>query len=96
MIRVTVEFLGLPNAAKLAGAKSLALSFPGGTVADVVRALVDQHGEALGRLLLDGEGKLDLAFQVIRNKTEWLHRGQLERPVADGDTVTITMLVGGG
>ena len=96
MIHVTIEFLGLPNAAKLAGGKSFALSFAGGTIADLVRALVEQRGEPLGRFLLDGEGKLDLAFQVIHNKTEWLRREQLDRAVADGDTVTITMLVGGG
>ena len=96
MIHVTIEFLGLPNAAKLAGGKSFALSFAGGTIADLVRALVEQRGEPLRRFLLDGEGKLDLAFQVIHNKTEWLRREQLDRAVADGDTVTITMLVGGG
>jgi len=46
--------------------------------------------------LLDGEGKLDLAFQVIHNRTAWLRREQLDRAVADGDTVAIAMLVGGG
>ena len=96
MIHVTVEFLGLPNAAKLAGAKSSALSLPGGTIADAVRALVDEHGEKLGRLLLDEQGRLDLAFQVIHNQTDWLRRDQLDRPLRDGDVVTITMLVGGG
>jgi hypothetical protein len=96
MIRVTVEFLGLPNAAKLAGAKSFPLELPGGTIADLVQALADRHGEPLRRLLLDDEGRLDLSFQVIHNKTEWLRREQLDRPLGDGDVVTITMLVGGG
>lgn len=95
-MKVTVDFLGLPNAAKLAGGKSIDVVFPGGSIADLVTAFVERRGEALGRFLLDGEGQLDLSFQVIHNRTEWLRREQLDRAVQDGDTVTITMLVGGG
>jgi len=96
MIRVTVDFLGLPNAAKLAGAKAVPLALPGGTIADAISSLVAGRDARLGKLLLDGEGKLDLAFQVIRNGKEWLRREQLGLPLSDGDVLTITMLVGGG
>ena len=96
MTRVTVDFRGLPNAQKLAGAKSLALEVDGSTVADAVRTLGDRGGEKLRRFLLDDEGKLDLAFQVVHNGRDWLRRDQLDRPIAEGDVVTITMLVGGG
>ena len=96
MVRVTFDFLGLPNARKLAGAKALALEVDGDTVADAVRTLADRGGEKLRRFLLDGEGKLDLAFQVVHNGRDWLRRDQLDRPIAEGDVVTITMLVGGG
>jgi hypothetical protein len=96
MIRVTVDFLGLPHAAKLAGAKAVPLALPGGTIADAIAALTSGRDPRLGKLLLDGEGKLDLAFQVILNGKEWLRREQLDRPLGDGDRLTITMLVGGG
>ena len=96
MSRVTVEFLGLPNAAKLAGGRSLALDCPDGTIAAAIRAAADRGGPPLARYLLDAEGRLDLSFQVVLNNREWLRRDQLDRPLHDGDVVAITMLVGGG
>jgi hypothetical protein len=65
-------------------------------VADAVRAVAARGGESLRRFLLDGEGRLDLAFQVVHNGRDWLRRDQLVRQLAEGDVVAITMLVGGG
>ncbi|MBI5500569.1 MAG: MoaD/ThiS family protein [Deltaproteobacteria bacterium] len=96
MIRVTVEFLGLPNAAKLAGGRSLPLDVDGGTVADAVRALAARGGDGLRRFLLDDQGRLDLSFQIVHNNRDWLRRDQLDRPLGEGDVLAITMLVGGG
>lgn len=96
MIRVTVEFPGLPNAARLVGAKSLPLAVEGATVADAIRTLVARGGEPLRRFLLDDEGRLDLAFHVVHNHRDWLRRDQLDRPLADGDVLGITLLVSGG
>jgi hypothetical protein len=37
-----------------------------------------------------------MAFRVVHGAGEWLSRDQLDRPLSDGDQVTIAMLVGGG
>ena len=63
---------------------------------DVVTEADRRSERFLRRFLLDDQGRLDLAFQVVHNGRDWLRRDQLDRPIAEGDVVTITMLVGGG
>lgn len=96
MMTVTVEFISLPNVVKMIGAKSVAVEFDGGAVADLVSALVARHGERLGRFLCDENGELDPAIRVRLGDAEWLGADRLERTLRDGDRVTLAMLVGGG
>jgi len=95
-MRLTVEFLSLPNAAKIVGGKTTPFEFPGGTVAELLAALARTHGEPFRRALLDADGALDLAIQVQINEDGILRRDGLDRPLADGDRVRFLMLVGGG
>jgi molybdopterin converting factor small subunit len=95
-MRITVEFLSLPNIAKLVGGKSISHDFAGGTIQDLIGEVARKHGKKVSDFLLDDAGRLDAGFRVVLNKREWLTHGQLDRSVQDGDVVTIAMLVGGG
>lgn len=95
-MKVTVEFLSLPNLAKLIGAKSISMDFSGGSIQQLIGEVAAKYGKKVGDFLLDPDGRLDTDFRVVLNKKEWLTHEQLDRPLQDGDMVTIAMLVGGG
>jgi molybdopterin converting factor small subunit len=95
-MKVTVEFLSLPNVAKMIGGKSVAHDFTGGTIQELVGEVAAKYGKPVREFLLDESGRLDAGFRVVLNKQEWLNHDQLDRAVQDGDIVTIAMLVGGG
>jgi len=95
-MKITVEFLSLPNVVKIVGGKALDVELRGRTVSDLVNELVGRFGPKLGAFLLDESGALDMVFRVVLNQGEWLPREQLDRTLQDGDRVALTMLVGGG
>lgn len=95
-MKVTVEFLSLPNLAKMVGARFLEVDFPGGTAAELVRHLAGERAGRLRDFLLGEDGELDATLRVVLNRREWLRRDQLDRPLQEGDRVAIAMLVGGG
>jgi len=95
-MKITVEFLSLPNVAKLVGGKSISHDFAGGTIQDLIGEVARKHGKQVSDFLLGPGGNLDANFRVILNKVEWLNHDQLDRALKDGDTITIAMLVGGG
>jgi molybdopterin converting factor small subunit len=95
-MKVTVEFLSLPNVAKMVGGKTIEMDFSGTSVNDLVRELAEKYGGDVRRFLLDETGQLDTSFGLTLNGQEWIRRNQMNRPLRDGDKVTILMLVGGG
>jgi molybdopterin converting factor small subunit len=95
-MKITVEFLSLPNVVKMVGGKSVTHDFSGGTIQDLVGEVAAKYGQPVRDFLLDDTGRLDTGFRVVLNKREWLTHEQLDRTLEDGDVVTIAMLVGGG
>ena len=95
-MKITVEFLSLPNVVKMVGSKTITMDFSGQTVNDLVHEVAEEYGTGVRRFLLDETGRLDLTFAVTINKQEWIRRDQMNRPLRDGDQVTIMMLAGGG
>jgi len=95
-MKITVEFLSLPNVVKMVGGKSVTHDFSGGTIQELVGEVAVKYGKQVRDFLLDESGRLDANFLVVLNKKEWLNQDQLDRVVQDGDIVTIAMLVGGG
>ncbi len=95
-MKVTVEFLSLPNVVKMIGSKAITMDFSGQSVDDLVEEVAKRHGAELGRFLLDETGRLDPTFAVTINKQEWIRRDQMNRFLREGDVVTIMMLTGGG
>ena len=68
-----------------------------GTVSDLVARIVDSHGPQARKILLDREGQLDMAIQVMINGEGFLPRSEYsQRNLKDGDAVKFMLLVGGG
>jgi molybdopterin converting factor small subunit len=95
-MKITVEFLSLPNIVKKVGSKSLVLDFSGTTVNELVREVAGKYGSDVQKFLLDETGNLDMSLALMLNKQEWVRHNQMNRPLQDGDRVTIMMLAAGG
>ena len=95
-MKITVEFLSLPNVVKMIGNKSIVLDFSGTTVNDLVRELAGKYGGDVKKFLLDETGNLDMTLALMINKQEWIRHNQMDRPLQDGDMVTILMMAAGG
>ena len=95
-MKIQIESIGLPTLAKLIGKKSQ-LEMADGTLADLVARIVDRHRRQAGRILLDQNGQLDMAIQVMINDEGFLPRSEYtQRILKDGDSVKFMLLVGGG
>jgi sulfur carrier protein ThiS len=95
-LKIQIESIGLPTLAKLIGKKSQ-LEMADGTLADLVARIVDRHRRQAGKILLDQDGQLDMAIQVMVNDEGFLPRSEYsQRILKDGDSVKFMLLVGGG
>jgi molybdopterin converting factor small subunit len=93
---ITVEFLSLPNVAKMVGSKIISMEYAEQTVEDLILQVAGKYGRDVQKFLLDETGKLDMSFRVLCNKVEWIYSDQMQRLLQDGDHITIMMLVAGG
>jgi len=95
-LNIQIESLGLPTLSKLIGKKTQ-LEMADGTLADLVAQIVGRHGPQAGKILLDPEGQLDMAIQVMINDEGFLPRDEYSRRnLKEGDAVKFMLLVGGG
>ena len=95
-MKIQIESLGLPTLSKVIG-RTTEWEMQDGTVADLVRDIVNRHGRKMHKILLDQSGDLDLAIQVMLNDEGFLPREQFsKRLLKDGDSVKFMLLVGGG
>jgi molybdopterin converting factor small subunit len=95
-MKITVDFLSLPNIVKKVGNKSVVLDFSGTTVRDLVREVAEKYGSDVKKFLLDETGNLDMSLSLTVNQQEWIRYNQMDKPLHDGDRVIIMMLVAGG
>lgn len=93
---ITIEFLSLPNVAKLVGGKTIAMDYAGQTIDGLIQQVAEKYGKDVKKFLLDETGHLDMIFRVLRNKEEWIRSDQMQSPLHDGDRLTIMMLAAGG
>lgn len=94
---ITVEFLSLPNVVRLVGSKRISVDYSGQSVEGVIRQVAEKYGKKVENFLLDEKGHPDtMSFRILRNKEEWVESDQLQKPLQDGDCVTVMMLVAGG
>ena len=95
-MKVQIESLGLPTLSKVIGRKTQ-WEMADGTVADLIKNIVNRHGRKMHKILLDQAGELDLAIQVMINDEGFVPRSEFsKRFLKNGDSVKFMMLVGGG
>ena len=93
---ITVEFLSLPNVAKMVGGKAISMDFSNQTVEELIRQVTEKYGKKVQQFLLDENGRLDMMLKVLRNGEEWIQPEQMQRQLQDGDRITIMLLAAGG
>lgn len=71
------------------------VSVEGRTVGDVLRSLVEQHGQ-LKKHLYAEDGKLRSFVNVYVNDEDIRFQKNLETPVKDGDEISIVPAIAGG
>ncbi len=93
---VTVEFLSLPNVVKMVGSKTITIDFSNQTVEELILQVTERYGSKVRKFLLDENGKLDMMLKVLHNREEWIRADRMQKPLEDGDHVTIMLLAAGG
>lgn len=78
------------------GWEEVVVRFHGRTLQDLLDHLTREYGEGVAKALLDDEGRLDPAVQVIRNGEEWIGRADLSTELQEGDSIVFLLLVAGG
>jgi sulfur carrier protein ThiS len=94
-MKVTLEFLSLPNVVKMVGSKTITVDLSGQTVGDLLGELASKYGAGVRKFLLDETGHLDMSLAMTINK-ELIRPDQTHRALREGDRITIMMLVAGG
>ena len=93
---ITIEFVSLPTVVKMIGSKTISMDYSGQTVEELVHQVAEKYGKEVKRFLLDENGRMDMSLKAVCNKEEWLKPDEMQRPLKDGDLVSIMMLVAGG
>jgi len=93
---VTVEFLSLPIVTKIVGSKTVSMDFTGQTVEKLLHQVTEKYGTKVEQFLLDENGRLDMMLKVLRNGEEWIQMDEMQKPLEDGDRITIMLLAAGG
>lgn len=71
------------------------IDMTGGTVGEVLTALLDAHSSLKGRLL-DEQGEVNRFINIYLNDEDIRFLENLETPVKDGDAVMIVPSIAGG
>ena len=95
-MNVWIKVLDLPELVSVFGERKIFFSFTGETLNDLLQALLTSYGPALSRILLDPEGRLNKAIQVIVNGK--LCAQQTDSPIClqEGDQIAFVVLLEGG
>ena len=95
-MRTKIKVHGLPDLSSLVGTEST-IDWPGETISDMIAWLAKQHGPQIQESLLNDQGCIDAAIQVMVNTQGFVPRDQIaSHTLGEGDTVTFVLLVGGG
>lgn len=94
---VRVEFVGLPELRKAAGAREISLDLKEPTLGGLLKELEERHGFIARNNLMSTDGRqVQQSIQVLKNGSEWLSREDLGTPLRSGDKITFMLMVAGG
>jgi molybdopterin converting factor small subunit len=91
-----VRLVGFYGLSRSLGREEVVVRFEGRTLKDLLDHLTREYGAGVAKALLDDEGRLDPAVQVIRNGEEWIRREGLSAELQEGDSIVFLLLVAGG
>ena len=94
-MKISVEFIGFPDVVYAIGQKKLEME-AGGTVSDLLNALVTQYGQKVKDSFYNTDGAFDLNVQVILNGEEFLSLDKHNTPLSEGDEVMFMLAMAGG
>jgi hypothetical protein len=88
-MKIHLKIEGLPQLYKLMQKKkSLDIEFPGNTLGDFIKALVNRYGPGVNKALMDEKGEIDMELRVAVNFSKFLSYGErMNAPLNDGDTL---------
>ena len=94
-MHLRIKILDLPELVEIFGQGAFSFSFSGKTVKELIQALVSRYGPALSKVMLDSEGNLNTAIQMV---VEGQLCGQATKPIflKDGDQVSFVVFLEGG
>jgi len=94
-VKLQLKFF-LPMLSEAVGSDEVELDFEGRTVRDLLAELARRHGRKAADAIYDKAGELDREVQVLVNQKSWVTRENVDAALADGDHVTIMVLMAGG
>jgi molybdopterin converting factor small subunit len=96
VMKIRLEFQGLPMVFDLVGKKKLELNISGTTVKDVIDELVNRYGKKVRDTFYDTNGNVDLMIQISLNGKSFISPKKHNISLNEGDTLVFMLLLGGG
>jgi MoaD family protein len=94
-VKLQLKFF-LPMLSEAVGKDEMEFDFDGRTVGDLIAEIARRHGRRAADAIFDKQGELDREVQVLVNQKTWVTRENVDAELADGDRVTIMVLMAGG
>jgi len=95
-LTVSLKLVGFPDLCRRLGTDEIAVEATPVTIGGLLEWLQKTHADPAGTRLLDRDGRVDPAVQIIRNGREWLSPEQLDLALSEGDRIALIVLVAGG
>ena len=86
----------LPMLSEAVGKDEMEFEFDGRTVRELLAEMAKRYGRRAADAMFDKQGELDREVQVLINQKTWVTRENVDAALADGDRVTIMVLMSGG
>jgi molybdopterin converting factor small subunit len=86
----------LPGLAEIVGPDPVVIDLDVPTVRGLLDRLARDHGAPARKALFGAGGAPWPELQILVNDREYVRHDQLDRPLSDGETVKLLLLLGGG
>lgn len=94
-MNLRLRLAGLPDLERRLGANPAPVRLEGETLGELARWVQRTHGDPAGVRLADAEGRLDASVQALLNGA-WVAGDDTGCRLAEGDEITLLVLVAGG
>ena len=95
-MKVHLELRLLPMLCRAVGNEELEFEFDGGTITELIQALMQKFGRKAEEALTTKQAEFDTMIQIALNRKIWITADKHDTPLHEGDTLTFMLLIGGG